>query len=119
VSPDLKAVQIAELQKPILSHCLHTMLVVPPSYGKFDVLKQISGQIVGVRLPETIPDAMPDIAPLKLFSQRAKQAGLPLATSMVCNRLLRDWGLTSCRYVVGPAVVLPQKTLGPHAKFIA
>jgi len=50
---------------------------------------------------------------------RAKQAGLTVAASMVTNRLCRDWGLTSCRYVLGPAIAESQIALGPHAKLIA
>ncbi len=119
VPNEMRAAQLAELQKPILPHCLHTMMVVPPSYSNFAVLKQISGQIIGLKLPETEPDAEPDLAALKQFGMRAKQAGLTIATSMVRNRLYRDWGLTTCRYALGPAIAEPLTTLGPHAKFIA
>lgn len=115
---EMRAVQLAELQKPVLPHCLHTMMVVPPSYNNFTVLKQISGQIIGLKLPELEEEAEPDLAALKLFSQRAKQAGLTIAASMLTHRLHRDWGLTSCRYVFGPAIAEPLTTLGPAAKFI-
>jgi hypothetical protein len=94
------------------------MMVVPPSYNNFTVLKQISGQIIGLKLPELEEEAEPDLAALKLFSQRAKQAGLTIAASMLTHRLHRDWGLTSCRYVFGPAIAEPLTTLGPAAKFI-
>ena len=114
VPPDMRAGQIVELQKPILPHCLHTMLVVPPSYAQLNVLRQVSGQIVGLKLPE----GELDILALKLFGQRAKQAGLNLVASMVCHTGQRDWGLASCQYVLGPAIALPQMALGPHAKFI-
>lgn len=119
VPNEMRAVQLAELQKPILPHCLHTMMVVPPSYSNFAVLKQISGQIIGLKLPEVEADAEPDLALLKQFGMRAKQAGLTIATSMIGHRLFRDWGLTSCRYVLGPAIAEPLITLGPGAKFIA
>jgi CheY-like chemotaxis protein len=119
VPNEMRAVQIAELQKPILPHCLHTMLVVPPSYSNFAVLKQISGQIIGLKLPAIDADAEPDLAALKQFGMRAKQAGLTVAASMVSHRLHRDWGLTSSRYVLGPAIAAPQVALGPNVKFIA
>ncbi len=119
VPNEMRAVQLAELQKPVLPHCLHTMMVVPPSYSNFSVLKQISGQITGLKLPETEADAEPDLALLKQFGQRAKQAGLTIAASMISHSLHRDWGLTSCRYVLGPAIAESLTTLGPGAKFIA
>lgn len=119
VPNEMRAVQLAELQKPILPHCLHTMLVVPPAYNNFAVLKQISGQITGLKLAQLEADAVPDLAELKQFGTRAKQAGLTVATSMISHRLHRDWGLTSCRYVLGPAIAEAQTVLGPHAKFIA
>lgn len=120
VPNDMRAMQLAELQKPILPHCLHTMLMVPPSYGNFTVLKQIGGQIVGLALPviEAGNEVEPDLALLKQFSARAKQTGLTIAATMVGHPLLRDWGLMSCRYVQGPAIAAPQGTLNPHAKFI-
>jgi len=119
VPSEMRAVQLAELQKPILPHCLHTMLVVPPAYNNFAVLKQISGQIIGLKLAQLEDDAVSDLAELKQFGTRAKQAGLTVATSMISHRLHRDWGLTSCRYVLGPAIAEAQTILGPHAKFIA
>jgi CheY-like chemotaxis protein len=119
VPTEMRAMQLAELQKPILPHCLHTMLVVPPSYNNFAVLKQISGQIIGLKLPEVEADAEPDLAALKQFGMRAKQAGLTVAASMICHRLFRDWGLISCSYVLGPEIAVPQTMLGPNAKFIA
>jgi len=119
VPNEMRAAQLAELQKPVLPHCLHTMMVVPPAYSNFAVLKQISGQIIELKLPELEEDAEPDLALLKQFGQRAKQAGLTIATAMISHRLHRDWGLTSCRYVLGPAIAAPLTTLGPGAKFIA
>lgn len=117
--PDMRAGQIVELQKPVLPHCLHTMLVVPAGYAQLNVLRQVSSQIVGMKLPETTPETEPDIGKMRLFGQRAKQAGLTLASSMIRGSLLRDWGLASCRYVFGPAIAQPQAVLGPFAKFIA
>lgn len=115
VPPETKTLQIAELQKPILPHCLHTMLVVPSSYPNFGVLKQISGQIVQLALPE---QETPDMAALKQFGARAKQSGLTLACSMVREPVARDWVLANCRYALGPAIAAPLNLLGPSAKFI-
>ena len=116
---DLRAVQIAELQKPILAHCLHTTLVVSPLYRNFGLLKQVSNQIVSVELSEDEAEAEQELAALKQFGTNAKQSGLTVAATLVRNRPFRDWGLTSCRYVSGPVVALAQRSLGPTAKFIA
>jgi CheY-like chemotaxis protein len=119
VPKDIRAVQLAALQKPVLAHCLHTMLVVSPLYRNFAVLKQMSGQIVGVELADEVAEVEQELAALKQFAMLAKQAGLTLAASLTRNRPFRDWGLTSCRYVMGPAVALAQPSLNPGAKFIA
>jgi CheY-like chemotaxis protein len=119
VPKDIRAVQLAAAQKPVLPHCLHTMLVVSPSYRNFSLLKQISGQIVGVELTDDEEAVEQELAALKQFGPLAKQSGLTLAASMTRNRPFRDWGLTSCRYISGPAVALAQPSLNPGAKFIA
>jgi hypothetical protein len=41
---EIRVAQIAEYQKPILAHCLHTMIVVSPLHRNFNVLKQVSNQ---------------------------------------------------------------------------
>ena len=119
IPKEIRAAQLAELQKPILPHCLHTMLVVSPLYRNFSVLKQMSGQIVGVELGDDDAEVEQELAALKQFAPLAKQSGLTLAATMTRNRPFRDWGLTSCRYVLGPAVALAQPKLNPGAKFIA
>jgi hypothetical protein len=119
IPKDIRVTQMAELQKPILAHCLHTMLVVSPLYRNFNVLKQLSGQIVGVELSENGAEAEAELAALKQFAAMAKQSGLTLAASMTSNRPFRDWGLISCRYVSGPAIACAQPNLNPGAKFIA
>ena len=55
IPKEIRAAQIAELQKPILAHCLHTIHLVSPLYRNFNMLKQMSDQIVGVELGETRP----------------------------------------------------------------
>ena len=119
IPKDIKAMQVAEVQKPVLPHCLHTMLVVSPLYRNFNVLKQISNQIVGVELSDDEAEIEQELAALKQFAPLAKQSGLTLVASMIRNRPFRDWGLTSCRYVSGVAIALVQPNLSPAAKFIA
>ena len=119
IPKDIRATQIAEVQKPVLAHCLHTMLMVSPSYRNFSVLKQISNQIVGVELSDDEAEVEQELAALRQFAPLAKQSGLTLVASMVRNRPFRDWGLTSCRYVSGAAIALVQPHLNPGAKFIA
>jgi CheY-like chemotaxis protein len=119
IPKDLKAMQMAEVQKPVLPHCLHTMLVVSPAYRNFTVLKQISNQIVGVELSDDTGEMEQELVALRQFAPLAKQSGLTLVASMINNRPFRDWGLTSCRYVSGVAVALVQPSLSPAAKFVA
>lgn len=119
IPKDIRISQIAELQKPILAHCLHTMLAVSPLYRNFNMLKQISNQIVGVELEQDGPEAEQELAALKQFAVMAKQSGLTLVAAMIHNRPFRDWGLTSCRYVSGPAIAAAQPQLSPGAKFLA
>jgi CheY-like chemotaxis protein len=115
---EIRIAQIAEYQKPILAHCLHTMIVVSPLYRNFNVLKQVSNQIVGVELSEAEPEVEQELAALKQFGTLAKQSGLTMAASLVRDRAFRDWGLTSCRYVSGPAIALAQMNLCAGAKLI-
>jgi CheY-like chemotaxis protein len=119
IPKEMRAAQLAELQKPVLAHCLHTMLSVSPLYRNFTLLRQIGGQIVGVEISDDEAQAEQELAALKQFAPMAKQSGLLLAASMISSRPFRDWGLTSCRYVSGAAIACAQPSLAPSAKFIA
>jgi CheY-like chemotaxis protein len=115
---EIRIAQIAEYQKPILAHCLHTMIVVSPLYRNFNVLKQVSNQIVGVELSGADPEVEQELAALKQFGTLAKQSGLTMAASQVRERPFRDWGLTCCRYASGPAIALAQMNLCAGARLI-
>jgi hypothetical protein len=69
-------------------------------------------------LSEAEPEVEQELAALKQFGTLAKQSGLITAASLVRDRPFRDWGLTSCRYVSGPAIAIAQMNLCAGAKFI-
>ena len=118
VPDEMHAPQIAQCQKVILAHCLHTMIVVSPTYRSFNLLKKLGNQIVGVELGETEADLEQELKALQNFGMLARQCGLSMGASVVRNRQFRDWAMTFCRYVSGPTIALAQTHLCSGAKLI-
>ena len=116
VPNEIHAPLVAQCQKSILAHCLRTTVVVPPTYRNFNVLKKLGNQIVGIELAEA--ELEQDLEALRQFGVIAKRHGLVMGVSVVRSHQFRDWGLTFCRYVSGPAIALAQTRLCSGAKLI-
>jgi len=113
---DLRTAQLADVQAPLLAHCLNITVAVPPTFSNFNTLKQNRIQFACIELTELGRDPAADMNLLKRFDLAAKRFGLVTAATQIRTREHRDWALARCRYVAGPAIADMVARLGQAPK---